>query len=756
MEVIIIFTLYTSSFTGEARNNVYALKIEVSDEASLRQAVRHDYVAAEYAEGRRKKEGFLRSNCLMMDCDNDHSEQPNDWVTPDDVAASFPNVAFAVHYSRNHGKEKHGRCARPRFHVLFPIEEISQPGEYAELKQKVLTYFPFFDNQALDAARFFFGTPDPAVEIHRGELTLTSFLRQAVSAKSEVKQRLIYEGSRNSTLFHFALQVLKRYGKCERSEELFRKEAAKCVPALPEKEVQTIWKNGLGYLEKMQNQPGYVSPEDFDELKKTGYLKPGDYSDIGQAKILAENYREELLYTVITDYLRYNGSYWSESRQGGPRTMEEFLDLQLADAEDCMALAAEKLETMGFSSEEIRIGGKQIKERGGDAWLEMESALAYRKFVMRYRDMRYVCSTLQAAKPMLEVDLAELDRDGFLLNTPGQTYDLREGLNNPKEPRASDHITKQTLCSPGDQGAELWAKALDTFFCGDEELMEYVQQIVGLAAIGKIYQEALIIAYGEGRNGKSTFWNTVSRVLGTYSGTFSADALTVGCKRNVKPEMAELKGKRLVIAAELEEGMRLNTSMIKQLCSTDDISAEKKYKDPFHFTPTHTLVLYTNHLPKVTASDEGTWRRLIVIPFHARILPSEDVGNYSDYLMESAAPAIMKWIIEGAQKVISNHFHPELPACVREAIHRYRETNDWLSAFLQECCETGEEYREKSGDVYQEYRGYCMRTGEYPKRSQDFVAALELAGFTRKKTRQCNYINGLRLREGFRKEEEYA
>jgi hypothetical protein len=75
---------------------------------------------------------------------------------------------------------------------------------------------------------------------------------------------------------------------------------------------------------------------------------------------------------------------------------------------------------------------------------------------------------------------------------------------------------------------------------------------------------------------------------------------------------------------------------------------------------------------------------------------------------------------------------------------------------LQECCETGEEYREKSGDVYQEYRGYCMRTGEYPKRSQDFVAALELAGFTRKKTRQCNYINGLRLREGFRKEEEYA
>ena len=53
-----------------------------------------------------------------------------------------------------------------------------------------------------------------------------------------------------------------------------------------------------------------------------------------------------------------------------------------------------------------------------------------------------------------------------------------------------------------------------------------------------------------------------------------------------------------MIAAELEEGMRLNTSVIKQLCPRMKIFAEKKYKDPFSFTPSHTLVLYTNSLPK--------------------------------------------------------------------------------------------------------------------------------------------------------------
>lgn len=165
--------------------------------------------------------------------------------------------------------------------------------------------------------------------------------------------------------------------------------------------------------------------------------------------------------------------------------------------------------------------------------------------------------------------------------------------------------------------------------------------------------EALIISYGEGRNGKSTFWNTIARVLGSYSGSISADALTVGCKRNVKPEMAELKGKRLVIAAELEEGMRLNTSVVKQLCSTDEVSAEKKYRDPFRYTPTHTLVLYTNHLPRVGANDEGTWRRLIVIPFNAKIEGNSDIKNYADYLAEKAGGAALTWIIEGAKRLLN-------------------------------------------------------------------------------------------------------
>lgn len=379
-----------------------------------------------------------------------------------------------------------------------------------------------------------------------------------------------------------------------------------------------------------------------------------------------------------------------------------------------------------------------------------ENATAYRNFAIKRRDTKYISAALKEAHPMLEIDQRQLDADEFLLNTPSFTYDLRLGPVSVQGHTATDYITKQTTVDPSDEGISVWRDALKTFFCGDESLIDYVQEIAGLSAIGKVCVEALIIAYGEGRNGKSTFWNTLSRVLGTYSGNMSADTLTVGCKRNVKPELAEAKGKRLIIAAEMEEGMRLNTSNVKQLCSTDEIYAEKKYKDPFSYVPSHTLVLYTNHLPKVGAIDAGTWRRLIVIPFKAKIEGKEDVKNYADYLFGKAGGAVLKWIMEGAQRVIAKDYHIVQPAVVVEAIKKYKDNNDWLSQFLDECCEVDSIYTAKSAEFFNAYRSYCMQVGDYIRSTTDFYAALESAGgFDRRRTREANMIYGLRLKPDF-------
>ncbi len=205
----------------------------------------------------------------------------------------------------------------------------------------------------------------------------------------------------------------------------------------------------------------------------------------------------------------------------------------------------------------------------------------------------------------------------------------------------------------------------------------------------------------------------------------------------------------MILAAELQEGMRLNTSVVKQLCSTDPIFAEKKFKAPFHFEPSHTLVLYTNHLPKVGASDDGTWRRLIVIPFHAKIQGNTDIKNYAQYLVDHAGGAVLSWLMEGARKVIAANYQINRPQCVLDAIGAYREGNDWLGNFIHECCEVDKSYQEKSGVLYQKYREFCNENGEYVRSTSDFYAALEQAGFKKQKLRSGQMVIGLQIRFDF-------
>ena len=105
----------------------------------------------------------------------------------------------------------------------------------------------------------------------------------------------------------------------------------------------------------------------------------------------------------------------------------------------------------------------------------------------------------------------------------------------------------------------------------------------------------------------------------------------------------------------------------------------------------------------------------------------------------------MKWLIEGAKKVVSANYQIKALDCVKAAIGSYRDDNDWLGNFIAECCEVDKSYTEKSGDLYQEYRNYCAQNGEFVRSTTDFYTALEQAGFSKKKTKTARLIMGLRL-----------
>lgn len=504
------FTLYRSNCLEVPENCTYPHKVEVTGKDSLIEAVKHDYVCAEYQGNYRSNDNFIGSDCLPVDCDNDHSDDPEEWVYPSDVATAFPSVAFAVHYSRNHMKTKGGKAARPKFHVFFAIDRVTEPGQYSEMKKLVNTIFPYFDTKALDAARFFFGTKEPEVEIFDGPMTLTTFLADddfdANMDSGSYGDIVIPEGSRNATLSHYAGRILKRFGNTDEAHKHFAEVAACCQPPLEQSELDSIWRSAQRFYGKVAAQEGYIPPEQYNQDLQ---LKPSDYSDVGQATVLAREYEGKLRYSPSTDFLVYNCRFWEESKPKAQAVAQELTTRQLEEAEteikkatdemmkngawELLASMGPKKAAMAFSSEQAR------------SFQKYENATTYRNYAIKRRDSKYITAALKEAHPMVEIDQRQLDADEFLLNTPSATYDLRIGLPSAHEHTPADFITKQTTVDPSDEGMDIWQDALETFFCGDNELIDYVQEIAGLSAIGKVCVEGLIIAYGEGRNGKSTF-----------------------------------------------------------------------------------------------------------------------------------------------------------------------------------------------------------------------------------------------------------
>ena len=282
-----IFTLHRSDTSGNPKNCTYPQKVQVQNEEQLREAVRFDHVFVKFRDNRRSNQNFEYADLLVLDCDNDHSDVREDWIWPEDLAEMLPDVAFATYSSRNDNVPKEGRSPRPRFHVIFPIERVTDAGEYASLKRQTVKQIPFFDQNALDAGRFFFGTNANTVEFHPGSINLTRYLALQTEPFPETEKGepekspsapqigpAIPEGERNTRLSGFAGRLLKRLGDSEETRQKFLSAARRCSPPLPDEELEQIWRSAQKYYRKISAMPSYIPPDEYGLIKQPEWEDP--------------------------------------------------------------------------------------------------------------------------------------------------------------------------------------------------------------------------------------------------------------------------------------------------------------------------------------------------------------------------------------------------------------------------------------------------------------------------------------------------
>ena len=292
-------TVYYADVCGNPQNCQYSHKGTASTPEELKRCMARDHVFIRFNGNYRNSKNFEEAVTVVFDCDNDFTEDTAKWISPKDIARLFPDVSCVVSTSRHHMKQKGSKSPRPRFHVIFAIEPITDPAEYTAFMKSVQQMYPFFDDNALDAARFFFGNPDTEVTFYEGNNTLTAFIEEEVAERAFAELgETIAEGSRNNTMSLFAGKLLKRLGDTDEAHTKFLERAESCTPPLEDGELETIWQSARKFYKKVCSQPGYVAPEEYNAPSPIKWEIPIPFE-----KANLTSFPTETLPKVIRDYV---------------------------------------------------------------------------------------------------------------------------------------------------------------------------------------------------------------------------------------------------------------------------------------------------------------------------------------------------------------------------------------------------------------------------------------------------------------------
>ncbi len=344
---------------------------------------------------------------------------------------------------------------------------------------------------------------------------------------------------------------------------------------------------------------------------------------------------------------------------------------------------------------------------------------------------------------------SDYNKHNHLFNLANGTYDLRDNVFKTPHQR-EDMITNivDAEYKPDEDMGVAWDLFLATVFDDNQELIDFVQRAVGYTMNGNVSEEVLFFCYGTGKNGKSIFFNVLDKMFGDYGMKIGADTLMQRQNEGISNDLARIVGHRLVVSSELPESRRLNEEKVKDLTGHDKITARFLRQEFFDFFPTHTLWMYGNHKPIIKGTDEGIWRRILIIPFTVTI--SDDERRPADEIMDelmNEKSVILNWMIEGWKKYQMYGLQP--PRIVTSATSEYRNENDIVQDFLEEFFDITNDPNDKilAKSVFVSYQTWCREYSERILGNRTFYRKLEEKGFKKiTSTGNKKYITGLKFK----------
>lgn len=437
-------------------------------------------------------------------------------------------------------------------------------------------------------------------------------------------------------------------------------------------------------------------------------VKMYSFDDTGNADRFNEHYREIVRHSYIDKcWYYYNGKKWQRDFTGEINKLSDQLLLTL------------KKEADFYADDE-------------------EQEKAFRKHVKYTRSNKGKKAMIKEMEHRVSILPAQFDRDIWSLNVQNGVLNLRNG--DLKEHNAELYLSNVAFAEYSDKfDCPRWKSFLDEIFAGDKELIHYIQKVIGYSLTGSTQEQCMFFCVGNGRNGKSTFLDTISDLLGDYARNIQPETIMVKpYNGSANSDVARLKGARFVTTVEPNEGCRLNEGLIKQLTGGDKVTARFQYGQEFEYSPEFKIWMGTNHKPIIRGRDEGIWRRLHLIPFNVRIKKTDPNLKYR---LKREYTGILNWALEGC--LLWQREGLKMPNCVSNAINEYKGEMDVVASFLDECTERGPG-EVKASELYQVYKEWAKDNGQYVMSSTKF--GIEIGQkFEKRKTHGAYVYSGIRI-----------
>jgi putative DNA primase/helicase len=369
------------------------------------------------------------------------------------------------------------------------------------------------------------------------------------------------------------------------------------------------------------------------------------------------------------------------------------------------------------------------------------------QFAVTSLNERRIARMLILAESEIYVQPHEMDSHLLLLNTLNGTVELDTGRLRPH--RRSDYLTKLVHVNyRPDAPCKLFRKFLTSIL--PKRLHCYMQKALGYSLTGDTCEKAVFCVHGPGNSGKTTLLSTFRELIAEYSVVIQADTLMSRGHdtNNTQADLCDLRGARFVHTSECEADQRLSQSRLKALTQGRGslIKAARKYENPISFPETHKTWLDTNERPAIkNPDDQATINRLHSIPFPTAI-PASKIDPELGRKLKAEGEGILAWAVAGARSWWKHGLKkpPEVEASTRE----WREENDNIGRFIEECCDTGDGFQARARAIYAAYRQWAEKGGEKNiATDKQFSQRLIGRNYRRDEDNRGRYYRGIGLKE---------